>query len=131
MTTVRCASRCESVTARSRASGRVKSGACAPSLIFFFKQKTAYEFQRRLKIWEPRRACILGSGTIGLLMALAARLRGLELSVFSLPQKPYRNADLVEKLGGVYLSSAELTLAEASEQRGPFDLIMDASGFSP
>src|SRR5438046_405485 len=90
-----------------------------------------YEIQRRLKIWEPRRACILGSGTIGLLMALAARLRGLELSVFSLPQKPYRNADLVEKLGGVYLSSAELTLAEASEQRGPFDLIMDASGFSP
>src|SRR5437773_2869592 len=91
----------------------------------------AYEIQRRLKVWEPQRACILGSGTIGLLMALAARLRGLELSVFSLPQKPYRNADLVEKLGGVYLSSAELTLAEASEQRGPFDLIMDATGFSP
>src|SRR5216110_1513391 len=42
----------------------------------------AYEIQRRLKVWEPRSACILGSGTIGLLMALAARLRGLELSVF-------------------------------------------------
>src|SRR5881628_2692728 len=91
----------------------------------------AYEIQRRLKIWQPRRAAILGSGTIGLLMALAARLRGLELTVFSLPEKPYRNADLVEELGGVYLSSAELTLAEASEQRGPFDLIMDATGFSP
>jgi glucose 1-dehydrogenase len=91
----------------------------------------AYEIQRRLKIWEPRRACILGSGTIGLLMALAARLRGLELTVLSLPQKPYRNADLVEELGGVYLSSTEVALAEASEQRGPFDLIMDATGFSP
>src|SRR5207237_1133747 len=64
----------------------------------------AYEIQRRLKVWEPRRACILGSGTIGLLMALAARLRGLELTVFSLPEKPYRNADLVEELGGVYCS---------------------------
>jgi glucose 1-dehydrogenase len=91
----------------------------------------AYEIQRRLKIWEPRRACILGSGTIGLLMALVARLRGLELTVFSLPRKPYRNADLVEELGGVYLSSEELSLAEASEARGPFDLIMDATGFSP
>jgi threonine dehydrogenase-like Zn-dependent dehydrogenase len=91
----------------------------------------AYEIQRRLKIWQPRRAAILGSGTIGLLMALAARLRGLELTVFSLPQKPYRNADLVEELGGVYISSAEATLAEASGQRGPFDLIMDATGFSP
>src|SRR5438477_11114850 len=67
----------------------------------------AYEIQRRLKVWQPRRAAILGSGTIGLLMALAARLRGLELTVFSLPRKPYRNADLVEELGGVYVSSQD------------------------
>src|SRR6266498_5103703 len=91
----------------------------------------AYEIQRRLKVWEPRRACILGSGTIGLLMALAARLRGPELTVFSLPRKPYRNAGLVEELGGVYVSSEEASLAEASAERGPFDLIMDATGFSP
>src|SRR2546426_8046034 len=61
----------------------------------------AFEIQRRLKVWEPRRACILGSGTIGLLMALAARLRGLELTGFSPPQKPFRNPSLVEGPGGV------------------------------
>lgn len=91
----------------------------------------AFEIQRRLKVWEPRRAAILGSGTIGLLMALATRLRGLELSVLSLPRKPYRNADLVEELGGVYVSSEDQALAELSAERGPFDLIMDATGFSP
>src|SRR6266498_2679615 len=91
----------------------------------------AYEIQRRLKIWQPRRALVLGSGTVGLLTALVARLRGLELTVYSLPQKPYRNADLVEELGGVYVSSADATLADVSEERGPFDLIMDATGFSP
>jgi threonine dehydrogenase-like Zn-dependent dehydrogenase len=91
----------------------------------------AFEIQRRLKVWEPRRACILGSGTIGLLMALAARLRGLELTVYSLPQRPYRNADLVEQLGGRYVSSTDRTLAELSAEHGPFDLIMDATGFSP
>src|SRR5213596_1177294 len=91
----------------------------------------AYEIQRRLKIWEPRRACVLGSGTVGLLTALVARLRGLELTVYSLPQKPYRNAKLVEELGGVYVSSQDATLAEASAERGPFDLIFDATGFSP
>jgi len=91
----------------------------------------AYEIQRRLKVWQPRRAAILGSGTIGLLMAMAARLRGLELTVFSLPRKPYRNADLVEELGGVYVSSQDSTVAEVSAARGPFDLIMDATGFSP
>src|SRR5438128_5296232 len=91
----------------------------------------AYEIQRRLKVWQPRSACILGSGTVGLLTALVARLRGLELTVYSLPQKPYRNAELVEELGGVYMSSQETTLADASEERGPFDLIFDATGFSP
>src|SRR5205809_7438005 len=48
----------------------------------------AYEVQRRMNVWELRRACVLGSGTVGLLTALALRLRGLELTVYSLPQKP-------------------------------------------
>jgi threonine dehydrogenase-like Zn-dependent dehydrogenase len=91
----------------------------------------AYEIQRRLKVWEPRKALILGSGTIGLLMALAARLRGLELTVASLPKPPYRNSELVEQLGGVYVSTQDKNLAEISADRGPFDLIMDATGFSP
>lgn len=91
----------------------------------------AFEIQRRLKVWEPRRACILGSGTIGLLAALVARLRGLELTVYSLPKRPYRNADLIEQLDGTYVSSQDATLAEVAAERGPFDLMMDATGFSP
>jgi threonine dehydrogenase-like Zn-dependent dehydrogenase len=91
----------------------------------------AYEIQRRLKVWQPRSACILGSGTVGLLTALVARLRGLELTVYSLPRKPYRNAELIEELGGAYYSSQDATLAQASSERGPFDLMVDATGFSP
>jgi threonine dehydrogenase-like Zn-dependent dehydrogenase len=91
----------------------------------------AYEIQRRLRVWEPRRACVLGSGTVGLLTALVCRLRGLELTVYSLPTKPYRNADLIEQLGGVYVSSQEQTLAEASAAHGPWDVMLDATGFSP
>src|SRR6266700_3371811 len=91
----------------------------------------AYEIQRRLKVWEPKSACVLGSGTVGLLTALVARLRGLELTVYSLPRKPNRNAELVEQLGGVYVSSQDSTLAEAAAGRGPFDLVFDATGFSP
>jgi threonine dehydrogenase-like Zn-dependent dehydrogenase len=91
----------------------------------------AYEIQRRLKVWEPRSACILGSGTVGLLTALVARLRGLELTVYSLPQKPNRNAELIEQLGGVYVSSQDSSLADVAAERGPFDLMFDATGFSP
>jgi threonine dehydrogenase-like Zn-dependent dehydrogenase len=91
----------------------------------------AFEIQRRVRVWEPRRACVLGSGTIGLLTALVMRLRGLEVTVFSRALKPNRNAGLIEELGGVYISSQESTLAEASAARGPFDLMFDATGFSP
>src|SRR5438046_5311598 len=73
----------------------------------------AFEIQRRLRVWEPRSAGVLGSGTIGLLTALVARLRGLELTGYSLPQRPYRNADLIEQLGGPYVSSQAATLGAA------------------
>jgi threonine dehydrogenase-like Zn-dependent dehydrogenase len=91
----------------------------------------AYEIQRRLRVWQPRSALILGSGTVGLLAALVARLRGLELTVYSLPERPYRNADLVEQLGGAYVSSREQSLEQTAKERGPFDLVFDATGHSP
>jgi threonine dehydrogenase-like Zn-dependent dehydrogenase len=91
----------------------------------------AYEIQRRLRVWEPRRALVLGAGTIGLLTALAMRLRGLEVTCVSLQRPPYRNSALIEELGATYLSSQDVTLAGAAEIRGPFDLILDATGFSP
>ncbi len=37
----------------------------------------AFEIQRRLRVWHPKRAAVLGSGTIGLLATLELRLRGL------------------------------------------------------
>ena len=59
----------------------------------------AYEIQRRLKVWHPRRAAVMGAGTIGLLATLALRLRGLEVTTFGLTRKPYRNSDLIETIG--------------------------------
>jgi threonine dehydrogenase-like Zn-dependent dehydrogenase len=91
----------------------------------------AYEIQRRLRVWRPRRAAILGSGTIGLLAVLALRLRGLEVVCYSLPKAPYLNSDLVEELGGTYVSSQDMSIAEAAERYGPFDLMCEATGFSP
>ena len=91
----------------------------------------AYEIQRRLRVWEPRRAAVLGSGTIGLLAALSLRLRGLEVTVFSKQKAPYLNSDLVEDLGATYVSSVDMSLKEAATAYGPFDLMFEATGFSP
>src|SRR2546430_2749705 len=59
----------------------------------------AFEIQRRLKVWQPRRALVLGAGTIGLLAALVLRLRGLEVVCASRRQPPYLNSELVGELG--------------------------------
>lgn len=80
---------------------------------------------------DDYRAAVIGAGTIGLLATLVLRLRGVDVTVISRRQRPYRNSDLVEALGATYLSTAESTLAEAAGARGPFDLIFEASGFSP
>ena len=91
----------------------------------------AYEIQRRLKVWQPRRAAVVGAGTIGLLATLAMRLRGLEVTCYSRRLPPYRNSELISELGARYVSSQQTTLIEASERHGPFDIIFEASGFSP
>jgi threonine dehydrogenase-like Zn-dependent dehydrogenase len=91
----------------------------------------ALEIQRRLRVWRPRRAAVLGAGTIGLLATLILRLRGLEVTTFGKTRKPYLNADLIEALGARYLSTDEMPLRDAASQIGPLDLIFEATGFSP
>jgi len=91
----------------------------------------AFEIQRRLRVWRPRRACVMGSGTIGLLAALALRLRGLQVTVLSRIPKPYLNADLVEAIGARYATVDDLPLPEAARRDGPFDIIFEATGYSP
>jgi threonine dehydrogenase-like Zn-dependent dehydrogenase len=91
----------------------------------------AFEIQRRLKVWQPRRAAVLGSGTIGLLATLALRLRGIEVTCASLRPAPYLNSDLIEEIGGHYVSTEETSLPEAAEKYGPFDIMIEATGFSP
>ena len=42
----------------------------------------AYEIQRRLKVWQPMKAAVMGAGTLGLLATLSLRLRGLDVTTF-------------------------------------------------
>src|SRR6266705_1451269 len=53
----------------------------------------AYEVQRRLRVWRPRRAAVLGSGTLGLLATMALRVRGLDVVTFGRTPRPYLNAE--------------------------------------
>ena len=48
----------------------------------------AYEIQRRLRVWRPRKAAVLGTGTLGLLASMILKLRGLEVTAFGLKEAP-------------------------------------------
>lgn len=91
----------------------------------------AYEIQRRLHIWRPARALVTGAGSIGLLASLVLRLEGVDVTVLSRRQAPYLNSDLAEAIGAHYVSTADTNVARAAADHGPFDLIFEASGFSP
>jgi len=91
----------------------------------------AYEIQRRLRVWRPRRAAVLGAGTIGLLAAMALRLRGLQVHVFGRTKAPYLNSDLIEQIGAHYHTTDEVNVMQGAEKHGPFDIIFEATGFSP
>ena len=91
----------------------------------------AYEIQRRLRVWRPRRAAVLGVGTLGLLAALFLRLRGIEVVAMARTKPPFLNADLLAEIGAQYVSTKDVSLTQASEQFGPFDFIFEGTGFSP
>jgi glucose 1-dehydrogenase len=91
----------------------------------------AFEIQRRLRVWRPRRVAVMGAGTIGLLATLALRLRGLDVTTFALARKPNLNAELIERIGARYVATAEKSIADGAREYGPFDMIFEATGYSP
>ena len=77
----------------------------------------AYEIRRRLKVWRPRKAAVMGAGTIGLLATLVLRLKGLDVTTFGRTPKPYLNSNLIEELGARHVSTQDTPVL-----RRPIDL---------
>jgi len=94
--------------------------------------KQASDIQERLKIWRPKTAAVLGTGSVGLLTVLALRLRGYEVHGFGKDKKDgYLNAELCEAIGATYDSTAETSVVDSVKKYGEYDLIFECTGFSP
>lgn len=81
--------------------------------------------QRRMTVWEPRRAVVLGAGTVGILAALVFRLRGLDVTVVDRRDKPERR-DLVTRIGATYAATSTTPLSEIAGNG--VDLAFEATG---
>ena len=74
---------------------------------------------------------VLGAGTIGLLATLVLKLRGVEVVTFGKTPRPYLNSDLIEELGAAYVLTNDTSVRDYAGQNGAFDLIFEATGYSP
>ena len=90
----------------------------------------AFLTQKRLQVWEPRRAWVTGSGQIGLLSTLILRLRGIEVFTVARGRKPNLKSEIAEGFGSTYVSTQELSLANLAAKHGKPDLIIEATGSS-
>jgi len=86
------------------------------------------QVQARLDLWEPRRALVMGAGTVGLLATLALRLRGLDVTTVARRPAPYHNSRLIERTGARYVSTSHSDLAAVTARHGPFDIVFEGSG---
>ncbi len=94
--------------------------------------KQAEDIQKRLDIWQPKTAAVLGTGNVGLLTVMALRMRGYRVHGFGRDARDgYFNADLLEEIGATYDSTAEISVVDSTKKYGEYDLIFECTGFSP
>jgi threonine dehydrogenase-like Zn-dependent dehydrogenase len=89
----------------------------------------ALRIQQRVS-WDPRRAVVVGAGPVGLLAALALKLRGLDVCVTSLEPEGSAKARLLADADIRYVSTAVSSLEELASLLGPIDLVFEATGAS-
>jgi threonine dehydrogenase-like Zn-dependent dehydrogenase len=89
-------------------------------------------FKERLP-WEPmfEKALVLGAGAVGLLSAMCAVSNGYDTTVYSREPSDGERAANVRGFGATYVSSVETPLVDVGRKAGPFDLVVEAAGFSP
>jgi glucose 1-dehydrogenase len=90
----------------------------------------AYEAQRRMKVWSPKRAFVMGAGQIGLLSTLILRLKGIEVYTLARAQGPHLKSEIVSGMEAKYVSTFDTSIADLVKKVGKPDLIIDATGSS-
>ena len=90
------------------------------------------DVQDRLPWKDPRghRAVVLGAGPVGLLGAMALRVRGFDTYVYSREAHDDARAQLVAGMGATFISSSEKNADQLAAQVGNIDLVYEATGVS-
>ena len=88
----------------------------------------AFLIQRRMKVWDPHFAMVLGAGPVGLLAASVLRARGLRTAVIGREPETDPRARIATQLGAEYVSVANRLLTDLPKDTGYPDLVIEATG---
>jgi glucose 1-dehydrogenase len=88
----------------------------------------AFLIQRRMKVWQPRFAMVLGAGPVGLLAASVLRARSLRTAVVGREAETDLRARIATQLGAEYVSVANRQLTDLPRDTGYPDLVIEATG---
>jgi len=89
----------------------------------------AWKIQERM-VWQPKRATVLGAGSIGILATILLRLRGLEVHVYAKQPTDSLPATVIEQLGASYRSVDDHPIPGIKAELGQVDYILEATGNS-
>ena len=77
-----------------------------------------------------RRAVVLGAGPVGLLGAMALRVSGYDVTVYSRSPDGAAKNDIVEAIGGKYIAAETHSIDQLPSLAGPIDVVYEATGAS-
>jgi threonine dehydrogenase-like Zn-dependent dehydrogenase len=88
--------------------------------------------QRRLPWDRPdgRRAVVLGAGPVGILGAMALKVEGFEVSVYSRSPSHQENNGILSAIGAKYIAAETHSTEEMAKMAGPIDAVYEATGAS-
>jgi len=86
--------------------------------------------QRRLPWDRPHRAVVLGAGPVGILGAMALKVEGFEVSVYSRSQNHEEKNRLLDSIGIPYIAAETHSTEDMAKTVGPIDVVYEATGAS-
>ncbi|RVT98425.1 alcohol dehydrogenase [Mucilaginibacter limnophilus] len=75
-----------------------------------------------------KKVIVAGIGAIGLLAALALRLRGAEVTGVDIVEEDSRRPSILKRLGGSYLNAKKVAITDLDDRLGQVDFIFEAAG---
>lgn len=89
----------------------------------------AFEVQKRVA-WEPKTCLVMGAGSLGIMLTVILRSKGLPTFTFDLSDETGPKALIIKKTGARYVDAKHTSLEDFSNAVAPPDLIVDATGSS-